>query len=89
MEGSLWKPRLVIDKGAGGLPYFRHAIKRAAANILIVHNHPSGTLTPSAEDLEVTDRLVEVGKIVGIDVVDHLIIGDYEYLSFKEKGYIV
>ena len=68
---------------------FRHAIKRAAANILIVHNHPSGTLTPSAEDLEVTDRLVEVGKIVGIDVVDHLIIGDYEYLSFKEKGYIV
>ncbi|MEE1130348.1 MAG: DNA repair protein RadC [Caryophanon sp.] len=68
---------------------FRHAIKRAAANILIVHNHPSGTLTPSAEDLEVTDRLVEVGKIIGIDVVDHLIIGDYEYLSFKEKGYIV
>lgn len=68
---------------------FRHAIKRAAASILLIHNHPSGTLSPSAEDLDVTDRLVEVGKIVGIDVVDHLIIGDYDYLSFKEKGYIV
>lgn len=68
---------------------FRHAIKRAAAHILLVHNHPSGSLSPSAEDLEVTERLVEVGKLVGIEVVDHLIIGDYDYLSFKEKGYIV
>ena len=68
---------------------FRNAIKRSAASILVAHNHPSGTTTPSPEDLDVTTRLVEVGKLVGIEVVDHLIIGDYDYLSLKEKGYIV
>lgn len=68
---------------------FRNAIKRSAASILVAHNHPSGTTTPSPEDLDVTARLVEVGKLVGIEVVDHLIIGDYDYLSLKEKGYIV
>lgn len=67
---------------------FHEAIRCSAAAIICVHNHPSGDPTPSTEDLLVTERLVEVGKLVGIDVVDHLIIGDQTYFSMKEKGLI-
>ena len=87
MEGSLWKPRLVIDKGAGGLPYFRHAVKRSAACIICAHNHPSGNPAPSPEDIDVTTRLMEAGLIIGIDLIDHIIIGDHQFTSMKEKGY--
>lgn len=67
---------------------FAHAIKRSAAAVILVHNHPSGDPTPSQEDINVTRRLVEVGRLVGIDVLDHLIIGDGVFCSLKEKGYV-
>ncbi|MCU7557135.1 DNA repair protein RadC [Macrococcus capreoli] len=64
---------------------FREAIKRSAANIIAVHNHPSGCAEPSYEDIEVTRRLVNVGELVGIDLLDHIIIGDGEFTSLKER----
>jgi DNA repair protein RadC len=67
---------------------FKPAILSNAASILVGHNHPSGKSEPSREDVEVTKRLVESGKILGIDVLDHLVLGDGEYVSLKEKGYI-
>ncbi|TEB16465.1 hypothetical protein Psfp_01293 [Pelotomaculum sp. FP] len=67
---------------------FRNAIKRSAASIILVHNHPSGDPAPSREDLDITGRLREAGKIVGIDVLDHIIIGDNRFTSFKAKGLI-
>ena len=62
---------------------FKHAILANAANI-IIHNHISGDCTPSLSDVELTERLIEAGKILGIPVVDHIIVGD-GYLSFSEK----
>ncbi len=67
---------------------FKEAFRRSAASIICIHNHPSGDPTPSREDIEVTKRLVECGKIIGIDVLDHLIIGEKKYVSLKEKGYL-
>ncbi|QPA30230.1 RadC family protein [Thermaerobacillus caldiproteolyticus] len=67
---------------------FKEAIKRSAASIICAHNHPSGDPTPSREDLEVTKRLVECGRMIGIEVLDHLIIGDQKFISLKEKGYM-
>ncbi len=65
---------------------FRIPLRKSAASIILVHNHPSGDPSPSQEDLEVTRRLVEAGNLLGIAVRDHLIIGDGCYFSFKEKG---
>jgi DNA repair protein RadC len=67
---------------------FKEAFRRSAASIICIHNHPSGDPTPSREDIEVTKRLVECGKIIGIEVLDHLIIGEKKYISLKEKGYL-
>jgi DNA repair protein RadC len=67
---------------------FKEAFRRSAASIICIHNHPSGDPTPSREDIEVTKRLVECGKIIGIEVLDHLIIGEKKYVSLKEKGYL-
>ncbi|WP_419956036.1 RadC family protein [Neobacillus niacini] len=67
---------------------FREALKRSAASIICLHNHPSGDPSPSREDIEVTKRLVECGKMIGIDVLDHLIIGENKFVSLKEKGYL-
>lgn len=67
---------------------FKEAFRRSAASIICAHNHPSGDPTPSREDIEVTKRLSECGKIIGIDVLDHLIIGENRFVSLKEKGYI-
>ncbi|HLS36590.1 MAG TPA: DNA repair protein RadC [Bacillota bacterium] len=67
---------------------FREAVRRSSASIICVHNHPSGDPTPSKEDILVTKRLVESGKMMGIDVLDHLIIGNRRFVSLKEKGYI-
>lgn len=67
---------------------FKTAVKCSAASIIVVHNHPSGDPTPSKEDIDVTRRLVEAGKIMGIDIIDHLIIGHEQYCSLKEKGAI-
>ena len=65
---------------------FKEAIKRSSAAVILVHNHPSGDLTPSQDDLTTTDRLREVGEILGIEVLDHIIVGDNRYLSFREQG---
>lgn len=67
---------------------FREAAKRSAASIILTHNHPSGDPSPSQEDIHVTRRLVEAGKIMGIEVLDHLIIGNRKFVSLKEKGYL-
>jgi DNA repair protein RadC len=67
---------------------FREALKRSAASIICLHNHPSGDPAPSREDIEVTKRLVECGKMIGIDLLDHLIIGENKFVSLKEKGYL-
>ncbi|WP_309137658.1 DNA repair protein RadC [Rossellomorea sp. SC111] len=67
---------------------FKEAFRRSAASIICIHNHPSGDPTPSREDIEVTKRLVECGRIIGIDVLDHLIIGEKKFISLKEKGYL-
>jgi DNA repair protein RadC len=67
---------------------FREAVKRSAASIICAHNHPSGNPTPSPEDIEVTKRLSEAGALMGIEVLDHVIIGDHQFISLKEKGYM-
>ncbi|WP_438434350.1 RadC family protein [Gorillibacterium sp. sgz500922] len=67
---------------------FLAAIKRSSASIICVHNHPSGDPTPSPEDIDLTVRLVEAGEIIGIDVLDHIVLGDQGFVSLKEKGYM-
>lgn len=63
---------------------YNRAIKKSAASIILVHNHPSGNPEPSREDRQITSRLKEVGEVVGIKVLDHLIVTDEHYFSFKE-----
>jgi DNA repair protein RadC len=65
---------------------FRAAIRRSSASILCAHNHPSGDPTPSAEDILLTRRLTEAGELIGIEVLDHLVIGDNRFISLKETG---
>lgn len=67
---------------------FSEALKRNSASIIVCHNHPSGDPTPSKEDINITLRLAECGKIVGINLLDHIIIGSNKYISLKEKGII-
>lgn len=67
---------------------FSLAIKKAAASIIVVHNHPSGDPNPSKEDLNITKRLVDAGGIIGINVLDHIIIGNSGFYSFKEHDMI-
>ena len=62
------------------------AIKKSSANIILVHNHPSGDPSPSRDDIEITKRLYEAGKILGIELYDHIIIGDGVFVSLKEKN---
>lgn len=65
---------------------FKEAIRRNSNAIILLHNHPSGDPAPSQEDIKVTRRLAEGGKILGIEVIDHVIIGDNRYISMKEQG---
>jgi len=67
---------------------FEHALLHNAASIILVHNHPSGDPEPSKADLEITKRITEAGKILGIDVLDHIIITKNKVFSFKEKKLI-
>jgi DNA repair protein RadC len=67
---------------------FKYAIENNAASVILVHNHPSGDPTPSKADLEITKRIQEAGKIMGIDLLDHIIISKNKIFSFKEKGLI-
>jgi DNA repair protein RadC len=64
------------------------AIMSNSSSIIVAHNHPSQDPTPSREDIEVTKRLVEAGKIVGIDLIDHIIVCEEKFVSLKEKGHI-
>ena len=76
LDSSLVHPREV----------FKEAISATAASVIFVHNHPSGDPTASEDDIKLTKRLAEAGKIVGIDVLDHIIISDKNYLSLKREG---
>ena len=66
----------------------KSAILSNAANIIVAHNHPSGVLEPSKEDIAITNRLKESGKIIGIELLDHLIVSNEDYISLKERGVI-
>jgi DNA repair protein RadC len=65
---------------------FKPAIKNSASAIILIHNHPSGDCTPSQEDIKITAKLVESGKLLGIEVLDHVILGDGIFVSLKDKG---
>jgi DNA repair protein RadC len=65
---------------------FKEAISASAAAVIFVHNHPSGDPTASEDDIRLNKRLAEAGDIVGIDVLDHVIIGDKKFLSLKREG---
>lgn len=78
LNSSIVHPREVYNE-----PIVKHA-----ASIIICHNHPSGDPEPSSEDINITKRLKECGKIIGIELLDHIIIGDGVYISLKEKGIV-
>jgi DNA repair protein RadC len=65
---------------------FRTAIRRNAAAIIVVHNHPSGDPTPSPDDVAITRAIIQAGKLLDIDVLDHLVIGRGRHVSMKERG---
>lgn len=67
---------------------FRESVKRSSASIICVHNHPSSDPTPSPEDIAMTARLVEAGSIIGIEVLDHIIVGGDSFISLKERGFM-
>jgi len=76
LDGTVVHPREV----------FKEAISAAAASVIFVHNHPSGDPTPSDDDIRLSKRLAEAGEIVGIDVLDHIIIGGKKSISLKREG---
>ena len=67
---------------------FLEALKHQAVYIILIHNHPSGDPTPSREDILITRRMKELGTMIGIELMDHIIIGDRSYISLKERGII-
>lgn len=67
---------------------FNPAVRRSAAGMILVHNHPSGDPSPSREDIDLTKRLQECGKMLGINVIDHIIIGEGQYVSLQSSGYM-
>ena len=67
---------------------YKDAVIASAASIIVAHNHPSGDPTPSAEDVAVTKRLIQSGEIMGIDLLDHIVLGDGTFVSLKERGLI-
>lgn len=65
---------------------FLEALEIHAVNLVLVHNHPSGDATPSREDIQMTKRICQAGEMLGIQILDHIIIGDHCYSSMREKG---
>lgn len=65
---------------------FKEAIRRSAASMIVVHNHPSGDPTPSPEDIAITRAIVQAGKLLDVEVLDHLVIANWRYISLKERG---
>lgn len=78
LDASILHPREV----------FKIAIDNSASHIIISHNHPSGDTNPSDEDIYTTRRLIEAGKIIGIDISDHLIVSSTNYISLKQNGFL-
>ncbi len=78
----------VNSSNASAREIFLEAFKFKAVFIILLHNHPSGDATPSRQDIETTRIIKEAGDIIGIRLIDHIIIGDNEYVSFSEKGII-
>jgi len=76
LDASLVHPREV----------FRAAIACSAANVVVAHNHPTGDPTPSQEDRDVTRNLIEAGKVVGVELLDHVIIGNSTWVSLMREG---
>lgn len=67
---------------------FEPAVKNSVAQIILAHNHPSGNTEPSEDDIDINKRLIEAGKILGIEIIDHVIVTKRNYLSFKQRGLI-
>ncbi len=67
---------------------FIQALRHNAVHVILLHNHPSGDPAPSREDISITRRIIEAGDIIGIKLLDHIIIGDGNYISLKERGII-
>lgn len=65
---------------------FEPAIRVSAASVIIAHNHPSGDVTPSQEDIQITKKLMDAGNLLDIHILDHIIVSSHTYMSFKEKG---
>lgn len=65
---------------------FLEALRFRAVSLILIHNHPSGNPAPSDEDILITERIYRTGELIGIHLVDHIIIGDHRYISFKEQG---
>jgi DNA repair protein RadC len=65
---------------------FKRALLNNASDIMVAHNHPSGDPNPSKEDIQITERLKEAGNLLGINLIDHIIVGEDKYISLKEKG---
>lgn len=65
---------------------FKEALEFKAVNIILLHNHPSGDPTPSPDDCDVTKRIIKAGKVIGIELIDHIVIGDGKYCSLKEQS---
>lgn len=74
--GSLVTPREI----------YMEALRRHAVSLILVHNHPSGDPTPSPDDMQITARIYQAGELLGIHLLDHIIIGDQKYCSFREEG---
>ncbi|NVO08938.1 MAG: DNA repair protein [Bacteroidales bacterium] len=82
----------LVSLGCVGATYaepinvFRFALMKGCTKVILIHNHPSGNLTPSEKDIDLTDNLIQVGRIIHINVFDHLIISTKSYMNFKAKG---
>ena len=68
---------------------FLEALHYEAVNFILIHNHPSGDATPSKQDIEITNRILEAGKLIGIHLLDHIILGEHQYTSLYEQGLIL
>ena len=94
VKGQLIKEQLITQGTINsslmdGKDIFKWGVKLSASAIILVHNHPSGNVNPSREDIRLTNSLVELGQINGIPIIDHVIIGDNDYYSFYEDGKII
>lgn len=84
----------VVDVSAGSIDFtsaapldvFRQAVRESAPNVIVAHNHPSGDPEPSRADIDLTKRLVEAGRILGVNLLDHVIFGDKRHVSLKDRG---